>query len=123
MSAVWEHWQYLEVALQDVGDERERQEERWGQQNHESSYSASNRLRYRGEAQRWREINDARIKEGRLTWDGILLEEVFEALAEGDDALRRAELIQVAAVAVAEIEAIDRRNAPAPSDLPSAVAA
>jgi len=113
----------VEDILTEVGHERASQHEQWGTQGHESSYSASNRLRYRGEAQRWREINDARIKEGRLTWDGILLEEVFEALAEGDDALRRAELIQVAAVAVAEIEAIDRRNAPAPSDLPSVVAA
>lgn len=114
----------VEDILTEVGHERASQYETWGAQTHASSYCAAYRLCYRGEAQRWREINDARIKEGRLTWDGILLEEVFEALAEGDDALRRAELIQVAAVAVAEIEEIDRRNAKVDGDgEPAAVAA
>ncbi len=40
----------------------------------------------------------------------ILLEEVFEALAEDDPAALRTELVQVAAVAVQWIEAIDRRE-------------
>jgi hypothetical protein len=51
------------------------------------------------------------------TWAGILLEEVAEFVeaivlshAEGDDAKMRAEAIQVAAVAVAIAEAIDRRG-------------
>jgi len=46
---------------------------------------------------------------GTLTWRDILLEEIFEALAEEDPEKLRAELIQVAAVAVAQVEAIDRR--------------
>lgn len=41
----------------------------------------------------------------------MLLEEVAEAFAESDDARLRAELVQVAAVAQAWIESIDRRSA------------
>ena len=48
------------------------------------------------------------MESGAHSWDAILLEEVFEALAESDPVRRRAELVQVAAVAAAEIEAIDR---------------
>jgi len=46
---------------------------------------------------------------GRVSWADILLEEVFEALAEDDPAALRVELIQVAAVAVQWVEAIDRK--------------
>jgi hypothetical protein len=42
------------------------------------------------------------------SWDRILLEEVFEALAESDPAKIREELVQVAAVAVKMVEMIDR---------------
>lgn len=42
------------------------------------------------------------------SWDRVLLEEVFEALAETDPAKMRTELIQVAAVAVKAVEEIDR---------------
>jgi hypothetical protein len=40
----------------------------------------------------------------------VLLEEVFEALAETDPVKIRAELVQVAAVAVKAIETLDRRE-------------
>lgn len=39
----------------------------------------------------------------------VLLEEVFEALAEDDDAMLRIELIQVAAVAAKWVQIIDER--------------
>jgi len=39
-----------------------------------------------------------------------LLEEVYEALCEADPDARKAELIQVAAVALAEIESINKRG-------------
>ena len=45
--------------------------------------------------------------DGTVTWRDILTEEVFEAYAEDDPAALRAELIQVAAVAVKMIDAID----------------
>jgi NTP pyrophosphatase (non-canonical NTP hydrolase) len=49
---------------------------------------------------------------GAITWLSVLTEEVCEAFAETDPDKLREELIQVAAVAVAWAEAIDRRNTP-----------
>lgn len=68
--------------IDEVVGERIRQDSLWGQQNH---------------------VNDR--------WNTILVEEVGEAAKEtyeGDTVKLREELIQVAAVAVAWIEAIDR---------------
>ena len=45
------------------------------------------------------------------TWDGVLQEEVTEAQIEFDPAKLRVELLQVAAVAVQWVEAIDREVA------------
>lgn len=45
--------------------------------------------------------------DGTVTWRDILTEEVFEAYAEDDPIAVRAELVQVAAVAVKMIAAID----------------
>lgn len=45
--------------------------------------------------------------DGTITWWHILREEVFEAAAEDDTAKLRAELVQVAAVALKMIDAID----------------
>ena len=50
---------------------------------------------------------------GRLSWRHVLVEEVAEALAEDEPTRLRRELVQVAAVAVQWIQAIDHRNAPA----------
>lgn len=44
-----------------------------------------------------------------LDWASVLLEEVFEALSAGTLEDRRAELVQVAAVALAQVEDIDSR--------------
>ena len=76
--------------LEDIAKERNRQDEKWGEQNHDD-----------------------------MTWVTILGEEFGEVchealvykFAEIEDAEERlrAELIQVAAVAVAHIECIDRR--------------
>ena len=48
--------------------------------------------------------------DGSITFEHILTEEWAEALAESDPAKLRAELIQVAAVAVQWVEAIDHRT-------------
>ncbi|MGN6484740.1 MAG: MazG-like family protein [Thermomicrobiales bacterium] len=74
------------VVLEDVAFERMRQDERWGEQNHED-----------------------------FVWGAILGEEVGEvsrAMLEdrfGAGGNLRDELVQVAAVAIAWIECIDRR--------------
>lgn len=100
----------VNALLFEVGQERLNQIEKWGQQDHPSIYGETDRRNFEKTANHWKAINDARVEMDTLTWDGILLEEVYEALTESDDDLRRAELLQVAAVALAEVEAIDRRK-------------
>ncbi|MEV4174673.1 hypothetical protein [Nonomuraea sp. NPDC049709] len=56
-----------------------------------------------------RRLTDKAAEAGGLTWRHILEEEVREAFAESDPERLRAELIQVAAVAVKWAQALDRR--------------
>lgn len=97
-----------ESVLKDVDDERYQQDRKWGQQNHPDG-TLDDPIR-RAEADYKRDRADVAARFGWLTWRHILDEEVFEAFAETDPEKLRAELIQVAAVAVAWIEAIDRRT-------------
>jgi NTP pyrophosphatase (non-canonical NTP hydrolase) len=83
------------TVLNEIADERDRQDAKWGPQNHE-----------------------------QMTWLGILAEEFGEAAKEINElhfrraeahlpsslARTRAELIQVAAVAVAMVESLDRNG-------------
>ena len=101
----------IEAIAGEIAAERRRQVARWGRQDHPSIGPAGSEP-FGPVADRWRAINDARMETGAHSWDAILLEEVFEALVESDPARRRAELVQVAAVAAAEIEAIDRAASP-----------
>lgn len=109
--------------LAEVHFERIKQDEKWGEQNHQF-YSPTGSLHtakhYAGRADNWKRINATRVekfnamgrpKDRNCAWDGILLEEVYEALGGSTEEELRAELVQVAAVAVAMIECIDRRNA------------
>ena len=118
--------------LTEIAAERKRQDAKWGEQNH-SDTDPVILWRLTAEGGGWRpDMVAQRIAEeheiptgrrarhlcqnaasgGRVTWAHILIEEVAEAVdatVETDPALLRAELVQVAAVAVAWIEAIDRR--------------
>jgi len=91
--------------LSEVADERARQQYKWGEQNHPNGTGAK--------SDSWA-ANNARIEtdtafaDGAGTWRHILNEEVAEAFAESDVCKLRTELIQVAAVACAWVEAIDR---------------
>lgn len=107
-----------EVA-REVLQERSQQDARWGEQNHPdlSNYSATaqDARIYADKAEIWKGVNGNRVQAGRLSWDGILLEEVYEALEQagkGDLGQLRQELIQVAAVATCWVEALDRRVEP-----------
>jgi len=98
--------------LLEVMDERRAQEAKWGQQNHPDGTGPL--LVWADKAasvavSSFRNRCEYRFKMGNGTWSDIALEEIAEALAEEDPALLRAELIQVAAVAVGWVEAIDRR--------------
>lgn len=98
-----------ESILRDVDNQLHAQIAKWGVQDHPSG------------TREWDDYaelvtmaqdacEEARV-EDRLTWAHILDEEIAEALAEpeGSEALRT-ELIQVAAVAIAWVENLDRGN-------------
>jgi hypothetical protein len=91
-----------------VVDERKRQDDKWGEQNHYNGTGGES-------AKHWANVLrrdcERAFQDGRGTWAHILDEEVAEALAESDPAKLRAELIQVAAVAVAWVEKLDREAA------------
>jgi hypothetical protein len=94
--------------LADVADERTRQDDRWGEQNHPDGTGAPE---FGELADRAKQQYEDAARDGSVTWTNVLLEEVAEAFAESDPARLREELIQVAAVAVAWAECIDRREA------------
>jgi hypothetical protein len=92
--------------LRAVNAERDAQDRKWGNQNHPDGTSHE----YTWLADEARRACDQNHRDGRGTWAHILKEEFYEALAESDPVKLRAELIQVAAVAVNWVEALDRRE-------------
>lgn len=102
----------LEETLRLVRQERAQQDVQWGEQNHPDGTGPD--ARWDGEtfaslAHRTRLHTQAAANAGALTWRNILLEEVMEAMAENDPVQLADELTQVAAVAVAWVEALARR--------------
>ena len=94
----------LSDVLLELMDERERQEAKFPDQHLPN-----------GTDKVWSVIRDGarlrtdrRAELGTVTWLDVLTEEFYEAMAEEDPARLRAELIQVAAVAVRWIEDLDR---------------
>lgn len=98
--------------LDEVDWERIIQHAKWGEQDWPDAEST---FKYwMGGASYYRDITEARAKSGSLTYLDILLEEVAEAADEakaGDKVALKAELIQVAAVAVAWVEKLNREAA------------
>lgn len=107
-----------EVAEEVIG-ERLRQDQRWGEQNHPDGtgvdWAAEIVPAFPSGPVAAQTAKIARLdcqraaQRGKCTWLKILREEVAEAFAETDPVKLRTELIQVAAVAQAWAEAIDRR--------------
>jgi hypothetical protein len=95
------------AVLGEVLQERIDQAAKWGEQNHPDGTGGL----YEAAAETARARCDAHARAGSVTWAHIFREEAYEALAESDEARLREELVQVAAVAVAWVEAIDRRRA------------
>jgi hypothetical protein len=88
----------VDTVMLDVADEMDRQETLWGDESLLPDGTGSEQ--YANLAEHFRNEANKAHKEGRLTWQLILLEEVFEALAETDPVELGTELRQVAAVAV-----------------------
>ncbi|WP_432135852.1 hypothetical protein [Streptomyces sp. bgisy154] len=105
------------AVLANVNDELARQDTQWGEQNHPDGTGPRTpaivgTLCWAEEAAgRARLACQTAARKGKTTWRLVFAEEALEALAEDDPARLRAELIQVAAVAVNWAEAIDRRTA------------
>ncbi|MFI6298967.1 hypothetical protein ACIBEJ_45775 [Nonomuraea sp. NPDC050790] len=95
----------LRCVLEEIAGERRAQDARWGIQDVPDGTSPV-RAPAADEAKR---ETSAAFDDGTLTWRHILAEEVLEAFAESDTEALRTELIQVAAVAVKWVQAIDRR--------------
>lgn len=100
-------WESTDDCLDEILLERFRQNEKWGEQNHEDG---TGHLNWKVIADVRKSMNDSLVKTNSLTWIDILLEEMFEAFAESDENLLLEELNQVAAVAVAWRECIIRRQ-------------
>ena len=106
--------------LADIRRERERQDEKWGEENHKDGTGSlycppqaifNNGLPYSSLAARMRRIVDGDSEmQGQTTWLKILLEEVLEAAACDDVEELDDELNQIAAVAVQWRAAIQRRR-------------
>jgi hypothetical protein len=96
----------IRPVLEEVAQERLRQIDRFGIQNHPDGTGGTPA---RSAADWARTKCDENAAAGSVTWRDILREETYEALAETDPVALRTELIQVAAVASAWVEALDRR--------------
>ena len=96
-----------EMVLEEVIDERARQDAKWGEQNHPDGTGRPGSR----ELADWARARCQANGPGEDNWQDILTEEMYEAFAETDPMLLRAELVQTAAVIVQWIQAIDRRVA------------
>lgn len=104
--------------LHEVFGERSRQDALWGTDRTIPDGTGERDDAVLAEASK--RLCDAADASGDLTWRHILEEEVYEAFAEKDARKLRTELLQVAAVAAAWIEDLDRRNGK-PKPLPRCV--
>ena len=100
--------------LNEILEERERQDKEWGIQNYPSIIptikSSSEASDYYGVPHEYvaKSNCDEACRANSLTWADILVEELAESINSPDDSHRRKELIQLAACCVANIESIDR---------------
>lgn len=89
-----------------VNNERARQDEKWGVQ----SWPNGTGKAYELTSLTFRKACDRATELGQTTWSVILLEEVYEALAEsGGDSLKT-ELVQVMAVCKAWLEDLEKKK-------------
>lgn len=108
----------IESIFNEIYEEREKQNTKWGEQNHQSV----DPLLLKRESERMCEeyeipsenrakfICQNAAKYGNITWSHIVVEELAEVVSCKDENLRREELVQLAACVVAWIESIDRNK-------------
>ena len=91
-----------------IAAERKRQHDKWGEQNW-PMWGNLNSWECKRIAKLTKKANNKKIRNGRADWFDILREEMLEAFAETDPVKQREEMIQVASVAVAIVEYLDRQ--------------
>ncbi|WP_097930925.1 MULTISPECIES: hypothetical protein [unclassified Streptomyces] len=94
---------------EEIDAERTRQLAKFGEQHHPDGTGLPV---YEHAARRYRNQADRNAQSGVLAWRDVLLEEVYEALAEKDPAALRTELVQIAAVCAAWVHDLDSRTEP-----------
>jgi len=95
----------LEEVLVLVANERKRQDSLWGEQNHPNGTSYQ---LYKHDATYAKATYERLAAQKKATWLSILMEEFYEAAEEENPERLQAELIQLASVAVAWAQAIER---------------
>lgn len=95
-----------------MNEERKRQDARWGVQDHDiAGVGESRRELYKECADEIKNSNDRFVLAGlELSWDTILLEEIYEVFSAESNEERVEELVQVLAVGMEIIENIIRRK-------------
>ena len=107
----------IDRIFEEIRKERQRQDDKFGEQNHPmlgvscDMFSDYKKKQFPTTAalKNALERSRERRKTDMFGWFDILLEEVCEAFTETEPEKQRKEMIQVAAVAVAIIEYLDRR--------------
>ena len=101
----------MDKVLADVRLERQRQRSLLGEQNWEMVSGESTRFMAEHMAISLKAVNDEANKHGyKLYWANIILEEIYEALAETDPDKQYVEAIQAAAVLVQIAEYLKRQR-------------
>lgn len=101
--------QDIRTIIRDLAAERMRQDKLWGIQNHMNGTGIPGD---KDRAESAKHVCQVMFRNELGSWRDILHEEVQEAFAEHEPAALRTELIQVAAVALAWVENIDRGGQP-----------
>ncbi len=104
----------MDQIFKDIQKERERQDQKWGEQSHPSVVEGLELFDLPEEYQvpsenRAKRLCEEAFETGKPTWAVIAVEELCEAIQSPDDKLRREELVQLAAVLVHWIEDIDKK--------------
>jgi len=105
----------IDKIFEEIRAERKRQDEKFGEQNHSmlgrkcTCFDAGETYPHIDILRNQLTHTRARCGTDRKGWFDILLEEVCEAFLETKPEKQRKEMLQVAAVAVAIIEYLDRR--------------
>lgn len=104
MSTEANHLIAFNTIMDEVQQERARQDAKYGVQDHPNGTSPT----FKGLADSAKNATRKAMNEQRVTWFHIGKEEFWQAMAESDRAALRARLVKLVAVGVAWIEAIDR---------------